>query len=571
MTIEEFSSGFAPAERLTGFYLLGRIDEGKLSLGERRRLAAFAAGALAMRAVLNGGTAFDPAPGFTLGDLQFSAGELRAGAQCVPGVLELEFGLIYLAGYRSREVFAAETIRRRRAMPPPMPPITQARVAEVMGNFAPPAEGENLQITAVVTALSNHVAVISGGPGCGKTTVAAAVLALELERNFALRIVLVAPTGKAQSRLAESIRSNAPKLRIAPEIQNRLESFTATTLHQLLKIDPRTHLPKRNGENPLSADLLVLDESSMVPLGRMFELFSALPDSCRILLLGDRHQLASIESGAVFAELCRPEAAVRTTELIWNYRSQSAPHVACAGRLIRELADCADANEIACVTRELALLSGPDYRFEPAGSAELRSVIEPVFRNGHSLTELPGAARQGGAEAMEFAMDLAERFRILTSMRDGPLGVNAFNRRMLVELGLEGDHAPGVPLMIAENSYELGLMNGDTGLFWRAESGEVRAFFDRGARSFSLAELPPFETAFAMTVHKSQGSGYERVLLILPGQGGEALLTRELVYTGVTRSSGELILRTSPETLRYALSRVTRRVSGLSLQLSTEA
>lgn len=427
------------------------------------------------------------------------------------------------------------------------------------------------QAAAAAAALSGPVTLISGGPGTGKTTTVTRILALLLAADPELRIALAAPTGKAASRLGESIADQLATLPVTAELRALIPS-RASTLHRLLGYLPRHDRFRHHSGRPLACDVLVVDEASMVDLLMMDAALTALPDTARVILLGDRDQLASVETGFVFGDLCaaavRPDAgalAAATVELRKSYRFQS-------GRGIGALASAIRDQDAAVALDVLADGGRPDVdrRDPPPGpaAAEARDVLAPLLGDlEHYLA----------ATSPSQALRRLGRFRILCATRQGPWGVEglgALAEQELLRRGLLRRGLPvtdrwyhGRPILITANDYQVKLFNGDLGICW-AEGDRLYAWFsaggdETGLRRLPLARVPAHATAWAMTVHKSQGSEFDRVLLTLP-EADMPLLTRELLYTGVTRAREHLHLVATAGVLRAAISRRSRRASGLS-------
>ncbi|HYV30297.1 MAG TPA: exodeoxyribonuclease V subunit alpha, partial [Candidatus Binatia bacterium] len=429
------------------------------------------------------------------------------------------------------------------------------------------------------------------GPGTGKTHTVGVLLALLLEqaRGQPLRIALAAPTGKAAARLQESIKKLKPGLPCGDEIKAALPE-EAFTVHRLLGSLPDSACLKYNAENPLPFDVVVVDEASMVDLALMSKLFAATAPAARIILLGDKDQLASVEAGAVLGDICHgafdcqlPIADCRLGSI------QPALPLAFPPIANRNLAGCiaqlrknyrfgADNGILALSTainrgdaeRALELLS--------AAGKELAGIRWAALPTPNQMKERLREQVLGGFGDMlrapdpRSALQGLNRFRILCALRQGPHGVETSNRLVeliLAEAGLISTHSQwysGRPVMVTRNDPHLKLFNGDIGIILPAgATGEPRAWFlgaDNALRSLLPLRLPAHETVFAMTVHKSQGSEFENVLLVLPDRVNP-VLTRELVYTGVTRASRRVELWFTPPVFRAAVARRVERTSGL--------
>jgi len=476
----------------------------------------------------------------------------------------------------------------------PVPAVDVGLLREGILRLFPGRDGEtDWQRVAAAVAVLQPFCVITGGPGTGKTTTAAAVLALLLEQAKARppRIALAAPTGKAAARLQEAIRDSAARLRCGQDIRERLAGMEATTLHRLLGGRPGVFPFGRDEEEPLPFDTVVVDEASMVPLHLLHALARALSGDARLILLGDRDQLASVEAGAVLGDLCGPghrrlysgaaagriaEASGETVPLLpagqkpspvgdgivelernWRFGAESG-----IGRLARAIRE--GRPDEALSTLRAGGLGDLGYRAVPGPRDLAGALVEPV---------LAGYGDYLGGSGPGEIFERFNRFRILCALREGPFSVEALNEAVTAILARAGRLRPGRPwyegrpVMVTRNDYGLRLFNGDVGIALADPDadGAIRVFFpspDGSMRKFEPYRLPEHETVFAMTVHKSQGTEFDHVLLILP-EGDARVLTRELLYTGLTRARKRVDCWAGAEALRAALSRRIERVSGL--------
>ncbi|HEX9078428.1 MAG TPA: exodeoxyribonuclease V subunit alpha, partial [Desulfuromonadaceae bacterium] len=435
--------------------------------------------------------------------------------------------------------------------------------------FPPGGEAPDWQRVAAMASLTRRLTVISGGPGTGKTATVARILALALELAGAREpaIALAAPTGKAALRLRHSIARATEQLGLAAPLRARMPD-RVQTIHRLLGAMSGPALFRHNRDNPLPCDLLVVDEVSMVDLPLMARLLEALRPDCRLILLGDRDQLASVEAGAVLADICNrgdlppfsvrfrsqverlcgplgAEADVPSThnqrepsplsdsviQLRTSYRFGADSGIGALSRLI-------NAGEAAAALDLLQSGHREDLAWRPLPDANgFAAAFGAAVRRGYD-----GYCRAATPRA---ALEALEEFRVLSPHRAGSWGVDSLNRLAGAALGLHRvEGAPWcrlLPLMVTANNYELGLFNGDTAVVLEEPgSGRLAAFFpdpeaDGGLRRLSPLRLPPWEPALALTVHKSQGSEFDHVLLVLPDRMSEAL-SRELLYTAVTRA-----------------------------------
>lgn len=458
----------------------------------------------------------------------------------------------------------------------------------------PDRDGEpDWQRVAAAVAVLQPLSVITGGPGTGKTTTVARVLALLLEQSKTrpIRLALAAPTGKAAARLQEAIRKTAGRLACADGIREALAGMEASTLHRLLGRRPGVTRFDRGEEEPLPFDAVLVDEASMVSLHLLYDLAGSLSPDARLILLGDRDQLASVEAGAVLGDICGParkrlysgsagkriaEASGESVPLMREETGRSA-----IGDCIVELrrnwrfGAASGIGELSRAIREggpgeaLSILKDGrrgDLGFRAvSGPRDLSRALVDIVLDGY------GDYMKGSGPAEIF--ERFNRFRILCALREGPYSVGALNAAVQAILAREGCLRPGRlwyegrPVLVTRNDYGLRLFNGDVGIALADpdSGGALRVFFpahDGSMRTFEPYRLPEHETVFVMTVHKSQGTEFDRVLFILPERDAR-VLTRELLYTGVTRARKRVDLWAGEEALRAALSRRIERASGL--------
>jgi exodeoxyribonuclease V alpha subunit len=437
--------------------------------------------------------------------------------------------------------------------------VHQAGLEEALDRYFPIQHGAvDLQRSAAKMALTRRFSVISGGPGTGKTATVARILALLLEMagDSPPEIVLAAPTGKAALRLHQSIMHAASHPALSDELRGSMPT-AVSTIHRLLGVQTRNGGFRHNRDKRLTCDILVVDEASMVDLQLMAALLEALRDDARVILLGDRNQLASVEAGAVLADICDGalQAAVPVTQLTKSYRFGEHSGIAALSLLINSGKGTAAA----------ALAQSGEYpdvvwRRLPTGKAFDEAFTTAVRDDCLCCT---------GAESPAEALAQLNSFRVLSPLRSGPYGIENLNRLCLSVVKSDAKTARMMPVMISGNNYELGLFNGDTGVVVESEGG-CTAWFenqDGGLRHLSAIRLPPVETAFAVTVHKSQGSEFDRVLLILPDHLSE-VLCRELLYTAVTRACRSIEIWGSEEVFCQAIEKRTVRTSGLGDRLA---
>jgi exodeoxyribonuclease V alpha subunit len=493
---------------------------------------------------------------------------------------------------------AARSIDRSGASTPnALAPHVLALLKKLFTADAPPSDAPDWQKMAAITALLGRVTIISGGPGTGKTTTIVNLLACLLEANPDCRIALTAPTGKAAARLTEVILQRAGHL---PDALRAKLPTDSSTIHRLLGSTINGKF-RHHAANQLPIDVLVVDEASMLDLALAVHLIEAVPENARIILLGDKDQLAAVESGAVFSELStnptfsaqRIEALARlvgVAPLMLHAPSLNAPTQAsatgledsviwlrrnyrfAAGSAIGMLAaETKDGN----ADRVLERLSDPSdpslIWINDAGSVPSSESMRAILGGYARYIE---TVRSSTADRQSITAAFA-RFRVLCAVRDGPWGVNAINQQLSLHFrrtlqhpldpGLRSEWYPGRPVMVLRNDHVLKLFNGDIGIVLPDPNGILQVYFPDeigGFRAIAPVRLPDHETAFAMTVHKSQGSEFDELLLVLPAEKNR-VLTRELLYTAVTRARQRLTLVANATVVASTIETATTRVSGL--------
>ena len=470
--------------------------------------------------------------------------------------------------------------------------MDEARLASTLNALFPATGETDWQKVAAAVALTRRISVISGGPGTGKTTTVAKLLAalIQIEDSPRCRIRLAAPTGKAAARLTESLGAALRKLPLT-DAQKALIPTEASTLHRLLGAQPGSQRMRYHAGNPLHLDVLVVDEASMIDLPMMSRLIDALPAHGRVIFLGDRDQLASVEAGAVLGDICA-----------WASSGYTAAR---AQELTRLTGSPVPAGEgaIAGALRDSLCLLQKSYRFgSDSGIGQLaaainrgdKAAIKTVFQQGfgdiekralHSSEDYAAMLEEALAGYGHYLDLLRERaepdaviqafneYQLLCALREGPFGVGGLNERIeqvmaqkrKIHRSTHSRWYEGRPVMIARNDSSLGLFNGDIGIALDRGQG-LRVWFalpGGSIKSVQPSRLPEHETTWAMTVHKSQGSEFDHAALILPNQHSP-VVTRELVYTAVTRARRRLSLYADERILSGAIATRTERRSGLS-------
>ncbi|MEL7638069.1 MAG: exodeoxyribonuclease V subunit alpha [Solidesulfovibrio sp.] len=499
--------------------------------------------------------------------------------------LVLDGTRLYLKRYHQYERDLAEGLLRLAARP--VSTSQEAATAAVRRLF--PDEGDELdmQMTAVFAASRSRLIIVTGGPGTGKTFTAARIVALlqEIEGIPGHRIALAAPTGKAAARLFESLHQAFT----TPLLADRAEDLPteATTLHRLLGLRPNSPTARHNQGNPLPYDTIFVDEASMVSLPVLAKLVRALPEAARLILLGDRDQLASVEAGAALADICG-DGSVKEFSKVFRENlaavSSKADGLSEAAEPYPPLADAIvhlhrtwrfdDKSGIAAVSRAvrtgdvaatLAALTEPhaDLTWFQSGSIdEARIALQPLLEEYATALE---------AKTAEEAFRAWGSLRLLTPLRHGVYGVEGLNR--LIDTGLRelgairgsGFWHPGKPIMVTRNEPSLNLFNGDMGVTLEDDAGYLRVWFPAPHgrwRHLSPTRLTAVEEVYAMTVHKSQGSEFDAVFLLLPDYESP-VLTREILYTALTRAKKRATVIGGNKTIGACVAKATTRHSNL--------
>lgn len=456
------------------------------------------------------------------------------------------------------------------------------------------------QIVAALNACLHNFSIITGGPGTGKTTTVAKILAILFTQNPELKVALAAPTGKAAARLSESLNDAKQKITgLADDVKNRFDKIIPRTIHRLLETIPSSSLFRHNAENPLEYDLVIIDEASMADVAIMYKLLEAIRPTNRIIFLGDKNQLASVEAGSIFGDLCRtqgdlmnhltrerfdlcnkflemkiPEKLVSRPEenhllsghiiqLYRNYRSESQK----INRLCKLI-----------VENKAEEMEGFISSNENAGVVDFDENYDQSVLNNRASAYLQYIE----TEDINEALNKLNKFRVLCAVREGKHGVYKINKNIERYLksriknpfifNPSGTFYHNQLIMVTANNYELDVFNGDVGIIRRKSktNGTLLAYF-QSSDTMKPKEILPgylsdYETVFAMTIHKSQGSEFESVCVILPENKKTRILTRELLYTAVSRAKNNVTIQSHKEVITETIGREVNRASGINNQ-----
>jgi exodeoxyribonuclease V alpha subunit len=484
------------------------------------------------------------------------------------GLIVVDDSLIYLGRFHRAEVRCASQLRRR------VEASVAAPITERFDRLADALTLSEEQRRAVTTALTGTVTVLIGGPGTGKTTTVAALLAALVDTyGPALRIALAAPTGKAAARMGESLASAAQRLRTSEiagieELADVIAAAEPSTLHRLLGRRPDDDVGTHHAANPLPHDVIIVDETSMVSLPLMDSLLDAARSDARIVLVGDPDQLASVDAGSVLGDLVaagghetsRGPLSGRVVRLVTSHRFPQGSPIDRFATAVR-IGDAEAAIRVLEEKHPDADGVTLDFMADVAPAEAL------LADHARHLAELAAAGR------IDDALDVVETTKVLCAHRRGRAGVSWWNSRAERALADHGVRLsrfyPGRPILVTANDPMRHLFNGDLGVAVATGATVAVAFPESsGFRVVAPAHLGSVETVHAMTIHKSQGSEFDHVMVILPPIGSR-LATRELLYTAVTRARRRVSIVGDPAAVRAAVTTRVRRASGLTRRLLT--
>ncbi|BBN81976.1 RecBCD enzyme subunit RecD [Pseudoalteromonas sp. A25] len=502
---------------------------------------------------------------------------------------------LYLSRLASYEALLAERFLQMQQQPLK---LDENKLIQLLENYFPDTQADHIdwQKVACAMAASTGFCVITGGPGTGKTTTVTKLLAILQSLYFEapLTVKLVAPTGKAAARLSESILGAKAKLGLDAALSDLIVDH-AQTIHRLLGVIPQSNQYRHNQFNPLHLDLLIIDEASMVDLSLLAKLVQALPAHARLILLGDKDQLASVDTGSVMSDLCQ-ELTLNTqpnysqklcdklNKLCFDKKpvlnekqsefalSDSVAFLQKSHRFnsnsgIGQLALAVNNNDRPLLSQTLQK-GYQDITVLGLNNEQYLALIERAADNYSNYLELMHEGRD--AQEIHYAFS---QYQLLAALREGPYGVEQLNKRIEQVLYARqliaptSRHYAGQPIMVIENDYQLKLFNGDIGILLLDEQQQLKATFidEQGSfRSFYPARLPRHENVYAMTIHKSQGSEFAHTAMILPPiQRASVGINRQLVYTGITRAKKHFELVAQEQVIFNAMQKSVSRSSGL--------
>jgi len=459
--------------------------------------------------------------------------------------------------------------------------------------------GTDWQLVASALAYLNNFTIITGGPGTGKTTTVAKILSLLYEEKPDLNVKLAAPTGKAAMRMKEALATNK---QVPEDFREQIGALKPYTLHRLLEVKYQSPYFKHNLENKLDADVIIVDEASMIDVALFAKFINAVDHGTRLILLGDQNQLASVEAGSLLGDLCNTVGEKnKFSSVTFSYLKQLFPVVILEQNTGKDelLQD-----QIVKLQHSYRFQGNSDFgvlseavidnkqeeidSFFEEGRPEGNIVVDPQYKESKFESFIKGFKEYIAEDDIAMAIEKFNALRILAVIRKGKNGVEGLNTRVEKYLSKKRKINPSQvfyenrPVMVTRNHPDLNLFNGDVGIVRKdKDSGKMRIWFldekkqleeekqegeveERKIRSFSPGLLTDVETVFAMTVHKSQGSEFNKVLLVMPKSEDLPLLTRELLYTGITRAKESLTIQGTKEVIKKSAEARVRRASGIT-------
>ncbi len=453
--------------------------------------------------------------------------------------------------------------------------------------------GTDWQLVGAISAVLNNFTIITGGPGTGKTTTVAKILSILLKINPQLKVALAAPTGKAAARMAESLKASSSSF--DQGVAESIRALEPRTLHRLLKsIKDSPHF-RHNKHNPLNYDVVIIDESSMIGVALFAKLLDAIGPETRLIMLGDKDQLASVEAGSLFGDLCQAqeqlnlfsqirtaltnelngnlpiiipqeEEKIRNHPLFQHVVDLKVSHRFTSDGGIGKLSKAIIQNDVPVLQEFIKL------------NADVQVEIDEHYSNRLFEQVVAGYAEFIREPDIKTALVKLNNVRVLCAIKEGEQGLHAINRKIEKYLSDEGfislnkDFYINRPIIITSNNYALGLFNGDVGIIREDENEVAKAWFEDGQGNLKAifpGLITQFETVFAMTIHKSQGSEFNQVLIVLPQTENIAILTRELLYTSVTRAKSKVFIQSTETVIMQTAEGQVQRASGIAQRFLT--
>lgn len=450
-----------------------------------------------------------------------------------------------------------------------------------------PAENVDWQLVAAVSGVVNNFTIITGGPGTGKTTTVAKILAILYTINPDLKVALAAPTGKAAVRMAESLKASA--LNVVEGINEKFQGFAPGTIHRLLKYISDSPYFRHDKDNPVNYDVVIVDESSMIDVALFAKLLDAIGPETKLILLGDKDQLASVEAGSLFGDLCKTQTGLgvlsaKRAELINSFITDNRRQIP-LDFILKESAHLLSEHVIELRRSHRFTSDKGIGKFSKAiikndvqalheyveNNSDEQVLIDTKYDNEIFEQFVEGYVDYIKEPDIKIALQKLNQLRVLCAVREGEQGLyklnaaieNFLRKKKLINKNLE--YYENRPIIVTRNYYSLGLFNGDVGIIRPDENGVLKAWFEDSNNELKSV-LPGYvaesETVFAMTIHKSQGSEYDGVLVVLPDIN-IPILTRELLYTAVTRAKSKVIVQASEEVILHTAEGVVERASGI--------
>lgn len=459
--------------------------------------------------------------------------------------------------------------------------------------FASSLNGEiNWQEVAVIVSVLNQFTIITGGPGTGKTTTVSKILYLLYSINPSLKVALAAPTGKAAARMAESLKLAASMQHPdSKEMVENLNNLVPNTIHRLLGSRKNSIYFKHNNTNPVNYDVVIIDESSMLDVALFAKLLDAIGPETKLILLGDKNQLSSVEAGSLFGDLCLAQKRINvfSSEMaavinsVYENDSQhlNKNHIASSGHpLFGHIVELqksyrfSDERGIGRLSR--AITNNDKKIIESFLKNDDKQVwIDTVYSDKIFKNFILGYEAFIKENDISLALKMMNDLKVLCAIKEGEQGVKALNKkiegflRQKRMINITGNFYENRPVMVTVNNYELGLFNGDVGIVRPGEDGELRIWFEQKGELKSVLPslITGVDTVFAMTIHKSQGSEFKKVMVVLPAQKEIKIITRELLYTAVTRAKDQVVIQANRDALLEAAAQSVKRGSGIVQRL----